>query len=192
MKLGGGAGAERGEFERRLEEHRGIVFKLAHAWCPAVAEGAAGEDRDDLVQEICLQLWRAYPGYDPGRKFSTWMYRVALNTAISFARRARSRRRPLQPLESVPEAALRPVGAPAAEVTPETDDRLARLEHALRELPELDRALVLLHLDERSHREIAEILGLSESNVGTKLNRLKDRLRRMLTHASEENRHARR
>lgn len=73
------------EFEARLEAHRGIVFKLANAYCPL------GEERDDLVQEICLQLWRSYPGYDRERRFSTWMFRVALNTAISFARTARAR-----------------------------------------------------------------------------------------------------
>jgi len=184
VKLGSGSRGDQGEFAGRLEEHRGIVFKLAHTYCPA------GEERDDLVQEICLQLWRAYPGYDRERRFSTWMYRVAFNTAISFARRARSRGRGLEPLEGVPEAALLPaIAAPPAD---ESEARLAQLERCLRELPELERALVLLHLEARSHREIAEILGLTESNVGTKLNRLKTRLRRELAPENEENRHARR
>jgi len=184
VKLGSGSRRDQGEFAGRLEEHRGIVFKLAHTYCPA------GEEREDLVQEICLQLWRAYPGYDRARRFSTWMYRVALNTAISFARRARSRTRGVQPLDETPAAALLP--APVAPPAGGDEARLVALERFLQELPELDRALVLLHLEERSHREIAEILGLTETNVGTKLNRLKTRLRRELAPGSEENDHARR
>lgn len=155
------------EFEARLDAHRGIVFKLANAYCPA------GEERDDLVQEICLQLWRAYPGYDPGRRFSTWMYRVALNTAISFARAARTRRDRAVPLAESATAAR--VQAPPG--LDGTDERLAALYRFLHGLDELDRALVVLYLEDRSYREIAEILGISETNVGTKLNRLKRKLR---------------
>lgn len=74
------------EFEARLDEHRGIVFKIANTYCPG------GEERDDLVQEICLQLWRSYPSYDAERRFPTWLYRAALKTAISFARGGRANR----------------------------------------------------------------------------------------------------
>ncbi len=165
---------DQAEFEARLEAHRGIVFKLANAYCPA------GEERDDLVQEICLQLWRSYPGYDRERRFSTWMFRVALNTAISFARSIRTRDLRGVALEGT--AAERVAAPPAVE----DDERLARLQRSLHRLGELDRALVLLYLEDRSYREIAEILGISETNVGTRLNRCKQKIRQQLTPQGEE------
>ena len=120
------------EFEDFLQEHRGIVFKIANTYCPE------GEERDDLVQEICLQLWRSYARYDVRRRFSTWMYRVALNTAISFARGARARQRRIVPLDDSG------AGARAEAVPPrEEDERVARLYRFLHGLGELDRALVL-------------------------------------------------
>lgn len=154
------------EFEARLEAHRGIVFKLANAYCPA------GEERDDLVQEICLQLWRSFPGYDRERRFSTWMYRVALNTAISFARAARTRDRRAVSLEQSEAAAQTEAPPP-----PALDERIAALDRFLHSLDELDRALVVLYLEDRSYREIADILGISETNVGTKLSRMKRKMR---------------
>jgi len=166
---------DQGEFEARLEAHRGIVFKLANAYCPA------GEERDDLVQEICLQLWRSFPGYDRERRFSTWMYRVALNTAISFARAARTRDERAVPLEGSPAAALAEAPPP-----PGSDERIAALHRFLRSLDELDRALVVLYLEDRSYREIAEILGISETNVGTKLNRCKQKMRGELALENKE------
>ncbi len=162
------------EFEARLDEHRGIVFTIANTYCPE------GEERDDLVQEICLQLWRSYPGYDTERRFSTWMYRVALNTAISFARSARVRERRVVPLDE-PEADAT-AGAPPPR---EWDERIARLYRFLHGLAELDRALVVLYLEDRTYREIAEVLGISETNVGTKLSRLKQLMRRDLAPKKE-------
>jgi RNA polymerase sigma-70 factor (ECF subfamily) len=164
--MGDGAAATRpGEFEARLREHRGILLKLAYAY------GWGAEDREDLVQEICLQLWLSWPRYDSQRRFSTWMYRVALNTAISHARARRARGRSV-PLDEALAVAARGFEPPSAAV----EDLWA----ALQSLDELDRALVVLYLEGRSYREIGEVLGVSESNVGTKLNRLKKRLRREL------------
>lgn len=157
------------DFEARLAEHRGILFRLANTYCPA------GEDREDLVQEICLQLWRAYPRYDSERRFSTWMYRVAFNTAISYSRAHRVRTKRIVPWD---RSAVE-VPAPAS-VSEGDEGRLARVVRFLRGLGELDRALVVLYLEERSYREIAEVLGISESNVGTKLSRLKTRMRQTL------------
>ncbi len=169
------------EFEARLGEHRGIVWKIANTYCPP------GEERDDLVQEICLQLWRSYPRYDTGRRFSTWMYRVALNTAISYVRTARARQRHVVPLdEPGAETTADPRAAPD-----EPDDRIAQLYRFLHRVAELDRALVLLYLEDRSYREIAEVLGLSETNVGTKLSRLKQSMRRDLAPNEETERGAR-
>ena len=153
-------------FETLLERHRGIVLKVARSY----ATGA--EDRADLAQEIAVQLWRAWPGYDPARSFSTWMYRIALNTGISFLRGDRLRRRHAAQLdESVPEVA----GERVAD--PEADERLRVLDRFLATLEPLNRALLVLYLEQRSTREMAEILGLGESNVTTKISRLKQRIR---------------
>ena len=154
-----------------LEAHRKIVLKVAAVYC------WDAEERNDLVQEITMQLWRAFPSYDARRVFSTWMYRVALNVAISFARKTGRRRRVMSPLEAVE------VDPPAAASGPEPDERLEALYRCMRGLDPFSRALLTLYLDERSHREIAEVLGISETNVGTKIGRLKERLRSELTPA---------
>lgn len=158
-------------FQVLLDEHRGIVFKVAHVYCHRA------DDRDDLVQEICLQLWRSFPSYDPERRFSTWMYRVALNTAISFARSRQGHTQDVS-LSEYDEAGQFPAPEPGG-------SRSGLLQRLLHRLPKLDRALVVLYLEGRSYAEIAEVIGISESNVGTKLNRLKQRMRSELA-ASEE------
>lgn len=147
-----------------LGTHRRLVYKVANLY-------GSREDREDLAQEIIAQLWKAFPGYDEGRKFSTWMYRVALNVAISHARRRRPE----------PEELGDDLAAPASN----GDGRLATLYRLIGGLGELDRALLLLYLDEHSGREIADVLGISESNVATKIGRLKERLRRTVKEESD-------
>lgn len=155
----------RAQFGELLERHRGIVLKVAgsYAWHP--------EDRADLAQEIAVQLWRAFPKYDPARSFSTWMYRIALNVAISFVRGDGARRAHAVPLDEE----LHDAGVDGADH--ETDQQLRLLRRCIDGLDPLNRALLLLYLEDRSHREIAEVLGISESNVATKLGRLRQRLR---------------
>ncbi|HEY0180653.1 MAG TPA: sigma-70 family RNA polymerase sigma factor [Dokdonella sp.] len=148
--------------ERLLEAHRGIAFKVAATYCRHV------EDRRDLVQEIHAQVWRAFPAYDDARPFSTWMYRIALNVAISATRAAQSAL-PLDRLDAEP--------ADDVDGRRETDDGVRALYRCIARLAPLDRALLLLYLDEKSHREIADVLGLSETNVATKIGRLKRRIR---------------
>ncbi|HUD43128.1 MAG TPA: sigma-70 family RNA polymerase sigma factor [Dokdonella sp.] len=154
------------EFTDRVEAHRGILFKVAASY------GRSAEDRADLIQDITLQLWRAWPGYDPGRPFATWMYRIALNVAITQQRRER------------PLAAHDPLGEEHADliglddVDAEDRERLALVQRAMRALGALDRALLLLHLDGCSHREIGEVLGIRDGNVATRLGRIKQHLRR--------------
>jgi RNA polymerase sigma-70 factor (ECF subfamily) len=153
------------DFLRRIERHAGIIRKVALSYARSAA------DRRDLEQEILAQLWKSFPGYDGQRPFPTWMYRVALNVAISIARGRRWRD---------PEPA--PLDDATADILADAD--AADREHGVRELmtfiaglDELDRALILLYLDERSYREIADILGISETNVATKINRVKQTLR---------------
>jgi len=157
----------RDAFLALVDAHRGILHKVAraYAWSP--------DDRDDLTQDILAQLWRAYPSYDASRPFSTWMYRIALNVAISWLRRqtARGVTVPFDPdAHDVAAAGLDPL----------TAARAAALTAAIHALEPLDRALVLLYLDDQGHRDIAAVLGLSETNVATKLHRLKRRLRQQL------------
>lgn len=155
-------------FGALLERHRGILFKVANSW------SRLPEDRADLVQEIAMQLWRAWPQYDPARSFSTWMYRIALNVAISFGRGDGRRRRHLVPLDDTHDIA----DHNAADH--ETEQQIELLQRFIRAQKPLDRALLILYLDERPQREIADILGISEANVSTKIGRLKQRIRNEL------------
>ncbi|HST35386.1 MAG TPA: sigma-70 family RNA polymerase sigma factor [Allosphingosinicella sp.] len=152
-------------FSALVREHAGIVRKVATTYC----RGA--DDRADLAQEILAQLWAAWPRYDVARPFTTWMYRVALNVAISHVRGVYRGARHFVPLTDAHHEIA------AAGHDHEARDELEALETVIAELGQLNRALLLLYLDDRSHREIAEILGISESNVGTKINRLKQRIR---------------
>jgi RNA polymerase sigma factor (sigma-70 family) len=156
------------QFRELLERHRGIVFKVASTYC------RDPHDRADLVQEISTQLWRAFPRYDGVRTFSTWMYRIALNVAISFRRSDGHHERHLVAFDTQ----LHDVAATGTE---DSDDRVRALYRFIDALDPLNRALLLLYLEERSYREIAEILGLTETNVATKIARLKQRLRNDLT-----------
>jgi RNA polymerase sigma factor (sigma-70 family) len=155
----------RQQFGDLLERHRRIVFKVAntYAWHQ--------DDRADLAQEIAAQLWRAFPGYDPARSFPTWMYRVALNVAISFVRSDSRLQRHAVPLDED----LHDVAAGGSDH--EADQQVRALHRFIAQLDPLNRALLLLYLEERSAREIGEILGISESNVTTKIGRLKQRIR---------------
>ena len=154
------------EFEQLLERHRGIVLKVAGSY------SRHPEDRADLAQEIAAQLWRAWPGYDPQRTFSTWMYRIALNVAISHVRGHALRERHVVALDDD----LHDLADPHA-ADPDLEQQMRALHRFVQRQKPLDRALLLLYLDERKQREIAEILGISETNVATKIGRLKQRIR---------------
>lgn len=156
-------------FGALLEEHRGIVLKVVgtYAFGP--------DDRADLAQEIAAQLWRAYPRYDTAHTFSTWMYRIALNVAISHVRASTYRNKHSVALDDALHDIVDDNG-----IDLESGQRVRALHRFIRQLPKLDRALMLLYLEDRSTREIAEILGIGESNVTTKISRLKQRIRNEL------------
>ncbi len=147
-----------------LRRHAGLIHKVAFAYCRDAT------DREDVVQEIAVQLWRSRERYDPRFKETTWIYRIALNVAISFHRREfRHRDRHL----SIDLHAITITAAPAVE--PGEDVQV--LLRCIDDLSALDKALVVLDLDDNDHASIAEVLGISVSNVGTKLGRIKDKLR---------------
>ena len=159
------------QFRELLERHRKIVFKVANTYC------RDPHDRADLAQEIAAQLWRAFPGYDGSRVFSTWMYRIALNVAISFRRSSGLHERHMVALdEQLHDAADADAAGP-------DDDSVQALYRCIDRFDPLNRAVLLLYLEDRSQREIAEILGLTETNVATKIGRLKNRLREEIGHA---------
>ena len=161
----------RNEFGTLLQRHSGIVFKVANSYARQV------EDRADLAQEIAAQLWRAWPKFDPARgAVTTWMYRVALNVAISHLREQALRQRH----DAVPlDDDLHDIADAGAE-DHERGQHIRLLQRFIQRQAPLDRALLLLYLDDRPQREIAEILGISESNVSTKIGRLKQRIRDQL------------
>ena len=153
-------------FQELLERHRGIVMKVAgtYAWQP--------EDRADLVQEIAAQLWRSFPRYDGERAFATWMYRIALNVAIGYVRDNSQRGKHDVPLDGDVHDLADDNG-----FDHEREQHVRLLHRFIQQQKPLDRALLLLYLEDRSQREMAEILGLSETNVATKIGRLKQRIR---------------
>ncbi len=160
-------------FVQLLEQHQPVILKVARTYC------WHPDDRAELSQEIVTQLWRAFKRYDASRKFSTWMYRIALNVAISFVRSNSLRQRHFVALdESTNEiAAPDSCGSQADEL--EADERVEFLYHFINQLDALNRALLLLYMEERSHAEIADILGITATNVATKINRLKQRIRQL-------------
>ncbi len=134
------------------------------------------EARRDLYQEMLVQLWRALPSFAGRSQQDTWLYRVALNTALSHRRRQAARR------ETSLEQSAEPASAtPGADERLEATQRLERLHAAIDRLGEIDRMLVAMYLDDRNYREMAEVLGISETNVGVKLHRIKAKLAALLT-----------
>jgi RNA polymerase sigma-70 factor (ECF subfamily) len=153
-------------FAALLQTHRRIILHVARLYA------GHADDRADLAQEICVQLWRAFPGYDAARTFSTWAYRIALNVGISHLRQHMAHRERFAPWsDEIADRVADPTPGPGAL------DPLRELEVLVAALAPLERALVGLYLDDLSYAEIADVLGLTETNVATKLNRLKARWR---------------
>jgi RNA polymerase sigma-70 factor (ECF subfamily) len=159
------------EFVRVIDQHRGILYKVCRMY------GSTEPDRQDLFQDIIIQLWRSYPFFRGEARFSTWMYRIALNTAISDLRRQNRRITPvtLDPL---------PTQLNEYQYSTEDDERLALLYAAIGRLTEVERALTMLYLEDKSYLEMEEILGISQNNLRVKMNRIKDKLRKMTKEAA--------
>jgi len=151
-------------FLATIEQHKGILYKVARAYCPNE------DDRQDLIQEMMIQIWQSIHKYNGQFKISTWLYRISLNVAISFYRKNTTRANKYTVLNE--QTAQIPT-----EDKSEIEQQLNILEQFISELKEIDKALMVLYLEDKSHAEIADILGISVSNVGTKVGRIKDRLK---------------
>lgn len=152
---------KQGRFEALLASHSGIVFRVVRTYC------RHPEDQQDLAQEIKLQLWTAFAKYDESRSFSTWMYRISLNAAISWTRRTSIRSKHTADFAEVDEQS----------VSPEFDAEQQVLYQLIDGLDPMNRAVLLLYLDDFSNAEIGDVLGITAINAATKISRLKQRLR---------------
>ncbi len=164
-------------FKSWLSDHGGAVLKVARAYTRTT------EDCQDLAQEILLQVWRSLPQFQGRASAPTWFYRVALNTALGWHRKENRRRARQKPIIEVEDLSAAGLDSARQAVQREAVDRLYA---AIRQLPKTDAALVLLDLDDLSYRQMAEVLGISESNVGVKLNRAKRALGELMKDESHE------
>lgn len=154
-------------FTQWLEEHSSSVIKVARAYT------LTSEECQDLAQEILLQAWRSLPNFKGRASAATWFYRVALHTAMNWHRKDKPRRANQKPLLEV-----HTLVADSADSTEQVQQRetMEQLYNAIHQLPKTDAALVLLYLDELSYREMADVLGISENNVGVRVSRAKKAL----------------
>lgn len=155
------------KFTKDLEKNQNIIHKVCRAYTNSDSA------HKDLFQEIAIQLWRAYPKFRGDSKFSTWMYRVALNTAISLYRKSKRQIATAEIYDNLKELEFH-------DYDPTKDQQLALLYKAIRRLSDIEKALCLLYLEDKSYKEISETLGISEVNARVKMNRTKTKLKELL------------
>ncbi|MES2830182.1 MAG: RNA polymerase sigma factor [Bacteroidota bacterium] len=145
-----------------LKDHKKILYKIINSYCKDP------EDKQDLEQEILIQIWKALDNFDGRAKLSTWIYRIALNVSISHYRKDHNRK--AQTI-AIDESILQVVDN--NETNPELENHIKMLYTFIRTLDNLNKAVIILHLDGKSYKETGDLLGISESNVGTKISRIK-------------------
>ncbi len=150
------------QFLQLMNTHSSLVWKVIRLY------EIDGEAQRDLLQEITLQAWQSFPRFRAESKFSTWLYRVAVNTALTYRRNSQKR------------ALAEKAHQPETETAIQQEEEYAMLLHAIRQLPEADRILISLYLDDVSHQEIADITGITANHVGVKLFRIRQQLFNML------------
>ncbi|WP_010526993.1 RNA polymerase sigma factor [Thermophagus xiamenensis] len=156
------------EFLSTIDTHKKIIYKVVNSYCKNK------EDRKDLEQEIIIQLWNSFDKYNAEYKYSTWMYRIALNVAISFYRKEKKW---LVINDFYNQDSIYTIEDQNDNKT-ELDQNIKLLQEYINKLNELNKALMLLYLEEKTYDEIAEILGISKTNVATKISRLKLKLKK--------------
>ena len=155
------------EFEKLVFENQSLIIKVCNIYCRYQT------DRDDLFQDIVLNLWKGRHSYKGHAKWSTWMYRVSINTAISKIKRGK-RSRLFFPKKLPETAATEPEG------TAGNDQQIKALYAAIKQLKPIEKAIILLHLEEKKYHEISEIIGISKKNVSVKLVRIKRKLKKIM------------
>ncbi|HXD77500.1 MAG TPA: sigma-70 family RNA polymerase sigma factor [Puia sp.] len=153
-------------FVRLVNDHRGMLYKVCRLYCFSAA------DRQDLFQEIVVQLWRSYPSFRGDSRVGTWLYRIALNTAITGLRRRR------RLITSVDPERL-PTELQDIQYAAEKEEQLQLLYTAIGRLTEIEKALTMLYLEDKTYQEMEDILGISQNNLRVKMNRIKDKLRKI-------------
>lgn len=155
------------EFLAQVTESQGIIHKVCNIYCKDE------EHRKDLFQEVLIQLWKSYASFKGQSKFSTWMYRVSLNVALQYVRKGK--RKPL-------EVSLSPAFRNISDVSKDDhyEAELQSLYKAIDELNNIEKAIVMLYLEDKGNDEIAEIVGISQNYVRVKMNRIKTKLKRIL------------
>jgi len=164
-------------FRRWLDEHLGLMLKVVRGCA------TAPQDQDDLLQDILLQIWSSIPAFRGEAKETTWIYRVAFNTALAWRRgerRWRKKHEIFLKLDTSPQA------QPSHVDSLSEQEIVERLYAAIRQLPKVDASLALMHLDGLSYQEMAEVLGISENYIGVKLNRIRKQLADLLKGATDE------
>lgn len=147
-----------------LERHKGIIYKVANTYCYNKS------DLDDLIQEIIIQIWLSIENYNENYKWTTWIYRIALNTSISFYRKNKSRLSNTVNLSPV-------IDISGAYEEPYEDKNFILLRRFIQELKPIDKALILLYLEGLNNKEIAEVISITPTNVTTKISRIKKHLK---------------
>lgn len=143
-----------------------MLYKVCNLYC------AIEPDRQDLFQEIVIQLWKSYPKFRGESKFSTWLYRIALNTAISDLRRQKHK------VVSVEPDRL-PLGLQDLQYNLNKEEQLQKLYTAINQLTEIEKAIVMLYLEDKSYDEMEDVLGINQNNLRVKMNRIKEKLRKL-------------
>ncbi len=154
------------KFVAEIDSHQNIIYKICHLYTNNMI------DFEDLYQDIVLQLWKSYPNFKAKSKLSTWIYQVSLNTALYKLRQEKNKLNLdalIQIHHNIPEIS-----------DPEKMENIESVKELLNELSNIEKALITLHLDEYSYDEISEIMGMTKTNVATKISRIKQKLRKML------------
>lgn len=157
----------REEFLRNITINQGIIHKVTRIYCDNV------DDRKDLFQEILIQLWKSYASFREQSKFSTWMYRVAINTAITAFKKGNRQRSPALFVREIPSIA-------DDQYDEELEENLNLLHTAIEQLTGIEKSIVLLYLEDKSYEEIAEITGITQNYVRVKMNRIKKKLESLI------------
>ena len=154
------------KFEKDIKDNELLIYKV----CGIYAFNT--DDRKDLFQEIVIQLWKAYPKFKGEASFSTWLYRVAINTAITGLRRKKD-------MISSVEPSSMPIDIKDDNHWAEEEERLQQMYRAIEKLNEIEKAIVMLYMEDRSYEEMEEILGISQGTLRVKMTRIKDKLREL-------------